>query len=155
MIYISHRGNLDGPTPEKENHPDYIMKALHQGFDVELDVWFINNKYYLGHNEPTYEIKEEFLYQDLFWQHAKNLEALSQLMSMSRFTDINCFYHISDDYVLTSKGWIWTYPGKPVVSGCIAVKPEKFLNWDVSKAFGICTDYPFKYKESVSANKDI
>ena len=24
MILIAHRGNLNGPFPEKENHPNYI-----------------------------------------------------------------------------------------------------------------------------------
>ena len=38
-LYISHRGNLTGPIPEKENTVDYINDAIHQGFDVEIDIW--------------------------------------------------------------------------------------------------------------------
>ena len=34
MILISHRGNLTGKNPERENHPDYIKEALDLGFDV-------------------------------------------------------------------------------------------------------------------------
>ena len=30
MKLISHRGNLKGPNPEQENHPDYIWDALSQ-----------------------------------------------------------------------------------------------------------------------------
>ena len=28
MLYISHRGNLDGINPELENNPKYISNAL-------------------------------------------------------------------------------------------------------------------------------
>ena len=38
MKFISHRGNLDGPMKEFENHPDYINDAIKKGFDVEIDV---------------------------------------------------------------------------------------------------------------------
>ncbi len=35
---ISHRGNLDGPIPERENSPDYIDQAIKWGFVVEIDI---------------------------------------------------------------------------------------------------------------------
>jgi hypothetical protein len=53
MILISHRGNLNGPNPERENHPDYIWEALRAGFEVEIDVWWVEGKFKLGHDEPT------------------------------------------------------------------------------------------------------
>ena len=28
MILISHRGNISGPIPDQENHPNYILKAI-------------------------------------------------------------------------------------------------------------------------------
>lgn len=151
MIVIAHRGNLDGPNSDKENHPEYIQEALKKGFDVEIDVWFIDGKFILGHDKPQYEVEEEFLYNGLFWQHAKNVEALDELMEISRFEDINCFFHNTDDCVLTSNGFIWTYPGKKIVgtppfSLSIAVMPERVPDWEFSKAFGVCTDFPFKYK---------
>jgi hypothetical protein len=145
VIIIAHRGNIDGPNPEKENHPDYILEAIKAGFDVEIDVWYVNGKYYLGHDEPQYEVEEKFLYQGYYWQHAKNVEALVQLMSISRFEDINCFFHNIDDYTLTSNGWIWTFPGKLIVDGSVAVMPERFPDWNISRAYGVCTDYPNKY----------
>ena len=36
MIYISHRGNLTGPNKKWENNPEYIRKALDDGFNVEI-----------------------------------------------------------------------------------------------------------------------
>ena len=35
MKIISHRGNVRGPIPEKENRPSYIDCALGNGYDVE------------------------------------------------------------------------------------------------------------------------
>ena len=40
MILISHRGNLKGINPQRENEPLYIVEALEKGFDVEIDVWW-------------------------------------------------------------------------------------------------------------------
>jgi hypothetical protein len=55
MILISHRGNLNGPNPERENHPDYIWEALRAGYEVEIDVWWVEGKFKLGHDEPQYD----------------------------------------------------------------------------------------------------
>ena len=43
MILISHRGNLNGKS-NMENRPGHINKALWQGFDVEIDVWYIDDE---------------------------------------------------------------------------------------------------------------
>ena len=59
MILISHRGNVDGIYPEMENNPIYINKALNSGYDVEIDVWCIDNRWYLGHDSPQYEITSD------------------------------------------------------------------------------------------------
>ena len=36
MILISHRGNIDGKIPEKENHPNYIDVTLGFGLQTGL-----------------------------------------------------------------------------------------------------------------------
>ena len=54
MIYIAHRGLFNGPDKEKENSPAQINQALFKGYDVEVDVWFKDGKWFLGHDEPTY-----------------------------------------------------------------------------------------------------
>ena len=76
------------------------------------------------------------------WCHAKNLEALKIMLS---YSDIHCFWHQEDDVTLTSRGYIWTYPGKPLTENSIAVKPEK-NNENVKKVLGICSDYVVDYK---------
>jgi len=50
MILISHRGNVSGPNPKMENSPLFIQSALEQGFNVEIDVWYKDKKFYLGHD---------------------------------------------------------------------------------------------------------
>ena len=143
-IIIAHRGNLDGPNSDKENHPDYIKEALKQGFDVEIDLWSIDNKLYLGHDGPQYETNWDFI-QDHMWVHCKNIEAFKTIIGGLSF--IHCFFHDTDDCTLTSEHWIWTYPGKPILCEWqVAVMPERVPDWDISKAGGICTDYPGKYK---------
>ena len=46
MIYISHRGNLDGKSEKDENNPEYVMNAVKKGFDVEIDVWFKEGNFF-------------------------------------------------------------------------------------------------------------
>ncbi len=37
MIWIAHRGNLEGPNKERENEPSYLKEAIEAGYDVEVD----------------------------------------------------------------------------------------------------------------------
>lgn len=155
LIYISHRGNINGKNPEMENHPDYIQKALDLGYDVEVDVWVKGDKFYLGHDEPKYEINKDFLKERYtkLWCHAKNIYALNALLELSH--SVNCFWHQNDDYTLTKFGFIWVYPNKKLIkskdkkliSNSIAVLPELYPDWDISKAIGICSDFIANYKK--------
>lgn len=151
MIFIiAHRGNVDGPNPERENMPAYIDEALKQGFDVEVDVWVVNEKIYLGHDRPTTPVSLQFLHDrsDKLWCHAKNLEALSLLLH----NHLHVFFHNTDAYVLTSKGIIWAYPGQSVNGHTICVLPEKGTNKteEIINALGICTDFASLYRKSLS-----
>lgn len=142
-ILIAHRGNLDGPNPEKENHPDYIMAAVSAGYNVEIDVWYTDGKLVLGHDKPQYEIPKSFWMPHEFWIHAKNIDALVEISKWKGAYLFNYFYHQTDDCVLTSRGFIWTYPDKPIISEHqIAVMPEIVgQDYNYSKAGGVCTDF--------------
>ena len=120
MILISHRGNLNGVS-SRENRPGYIHKALWQGFDVEIDVWYIDDEFWLGHDIPQYKIEENFLENPRLWCHAKNIDTLYKMTSNSL---IHCFWHQDDDVTLTSRGYLWTYPGKQLTKKSICVLPE-------------------------------
>ena len=149
IILISHRGNINGKNVNLENSPEYVKKALELGFDVEIDVWFDNDSFYLGHDEPKYMVPMEFLKNDKLWCHAKNIVALNKMLD----NDIHCFWHQKDDVTLTSKGVMWTYPGKELTEKSIQVMPEWYnSNIDKSvevskKAIGVCSDYIEKYKK--------
>jgi hypothetical protein len=147
MIYIAHRGNLKGPDPTNENKPEYLLKAISQGFFIETDLWVINNTLYLGHDSPDYKIEIDFLLgiQEYLFCHCKNIDALYFLIK--NYSNIECFYHDKDDCVLTSKNHIWNNIGKQLTDASICVMPEKDNNNQIpKKCFGVCTDFPIKYK---------
>jgi len=142
MKLISHRGNINGINKDLENNPKYINDALNQGYDVEIDLWFIDNKWFLGHDEPQYEIEEKFLINNKFWIHAKNGDAFYKIFK--NYT-LNVFWHTTEDWILTTKGYIWTYPNKKLYAESICVLPELGYNGDLKKCHGICSDYILQY----------
>jgi hypothetical protein len=135
---ISHRGNTSGPNKEYENHPNTISSLLKKNIDCEIDVWFIENKFYLGHDFPQHDVEESYILQKGLWCHAKNLEALYK---MNTIGDIHFFWHENDDYTLTSKNIIWTYPDKKTTSKSIIVDLNK--NWRDKNynCLGVCVDW--------------
>jgi hypothetical protein len=150
MIYISHRGNIDGKKPHLENHPDYIEEALNLGYDVEIDLWYVDDKFMLGHDEPQYEIEWDSWINyktHKLWIHCKNIEAMVWLDENTK--DVNYFWHEEDTATLTSFGYIWAYPGKQPIRGSIAVMPER-SNDDISQCKGICSDIIKKYKDEIT-----
>jgi len=142
MKLISHRGNINGPNKEKENKPSYIEDSLNSGYDVEIDVWNIKDKWYLGHDEPQYEVKYNFLTLNKLWLHAKNGNALYLLL---KDNNCNVFYHTDEDWILTSKKYIWTYPNKTLYPNSICVLPELGFNGNIKECHGICSDYIVLY----------
>ena len=146
MILIAHRGNLDGPSPEKENHPDYIHAAVKQGYAVEIDLWFVAGDLFLGHDEPQYRINEKYLdllaSDNILWTHIKNIEAFEYLAKNGK-REWNYFWHQEDDYTLTSLGHIWALPGSKLTPNTICVMPEKasYYEDEILNSQGVCSDY--------------
>lgn len=142
---IAHRGNMEGPT-KWENHPDYLLRTLSQGFDCEVDVWLVDGKIFLGHDRPEHMVKKAFLEKTGFWLHAKNLEALNYLLTQG----LICFWHENDAYTITSNGFIWANIGKPVNHNTILVslsKDDFFESLSVNP-YGICSDYVLDLRKS-------
>lgn len=143
MKYIAHRGLLKGPNKDLENHPQQIETALNLGFDVEVDLWVVNNKLYLGHDDPQYRICYSWLEDNRLWVHAKNTEALDYLV-VNNITE-NYFWHDRDRYTLTSSGYVWANIGEPLTRKSVMVMPEivdpKLENTINIICFGICSDY--------------
>ena len=147
MFYISHRGNLNGPNKKDENKIEYINQALDKNFDVEIDLWFLNKNFFLGHDYPLYKVNRNFLKNNKFWIHAKNLECFYELGK----SNLNYFWHESDKVIFTSKGYYWNFPGTKLdKKNSIYVLPENNNKFDKSlKYVGICSDYILKYKKKI------
>jgi len=146
MKVICHRANLDDDSKNLENNPIQIKKCINLEFDVEIDVWYINQKFMLGHDFPLYEVNYSFLQNNKLWCHAKNYHALKNMINN---TKINCFWHQHDDYTITSKGFMWGYPNVQLMDNSIAVMPEitQYSLQDLKRCYAICTDKPFYYKK--------
>ena len=151
---IAHRGNINGSNPGRENTVPYIEEAIEKGFDVEIDVRAVERKkperrayispytYVLGHDGGETEVGYEWLlrHSEKLWVHCKDLTSLRALYG----TPLNYFWHQEDDFTLTSKNIIWTYPLKNItdksVIVCFTQEEAKFWNGE-SQIFGICCDW--------------
>ncbi len=144
MLLISHRGNINGRDQSWENYPPYIENAINRGYHCEIDVWYDKGEWYLGHDNAEYKVSYQFLQNEKLWCHAKTIESLNAMLMQG---GIHCFWHESDKYTLTSKNYIWTYPGfdVPLGSKSICVVPER-CNMDVSNFYGVCSDFVERYK---------
>jgi hypothetical protein len=152
MIYISHRGNIDGKKPHLENSLSYIDDAIELGYDVEVDLWHVDGNFFLGHDEPQYSVTFDWINDraNRLWVHCKNVEAIEYFIENDfKCSDINWFWHENDLMTLTTFGYAWVYPGKQPIKGSIAVMPERG-NDDISRCGGICSDIIKKYKDEIT-----
>lgn len=151
MRIIAHRGNLCGPEPATENHPVYIDRAIQAGFDVEVDLWLVDNLWMIGHDEPQHIVGQKWLdgRASHLWLHCKHLESLHALAAER--SPLNYFWHEEDAHTLTSHGYVWTYPGQPGGPHSVIVDLEGQAAYDPpmrasSQAlYGVCTDYPYHF----------
>ena len=79
MYLISLRGNILGVDSKKENKPYQIQEVIRMGLHCWVDVWWHNEGFYLGTNEPYYPIKPAFLNMFALWCNAMNFETLIKL----------------------------------------------------------------------------
>lgn len=141
--WIAHRGNLDGPNEERENSLDYLWEALTKGFQIEVDVWMKRGQLMLGHDHPQYPINIGFLLAPGRWCHAKNIGAMEILLQ----SGAHCFWHRDDAITLTSRGFVWTYPGTQLIANsvCLLLNKPESIEW--TNAIGVCSDYVAKARE--------
>jgi hypothetical protein len=141
-----------------ENSSKQIDYVLSLGFECEIDVWLINGQIVLGHDSPEEVVTLDWLTRrsSHLWVHCKNLESLDFFASST--SKLNFFWHQSDDYTLTSRGYIWTYPGKQLSPLSVLVLPEinldtghESLHFSDRKCLGICSDYVQKIKLDLSS----
>jgi hypothetical protein len=144
MVYIAHRGNVNGRVESYENQPAYIDKAIELGYDVEIDMWWVDGRTYLGHDEPQYEVDDEWLSQraDKLWVHCKNVELLNWI----RNTILYYFWHTNDDYTLISNKMVLVKPGQKLIENSICCMPEMGYIGDITKCYAIMTDNIKEYE---------
>jgi hypothetical protein len=98
----------------------------------------------LGHNKPQYEINNDWLVERVnkLWVHCKNVESLNWIKN----TELHYFWHEEDTLTLTSKNYVWVYPGKQPIVDSIAVMPE-IHNDNISNCLGVCSNFIKKYND--------
>ena len=147
MILISHRGNINGKNLNIENHPSYIDKAIEAGYDVEIDVWYLEGRLFLGHDSAQYIVDIHWLEDrsPSLWIHCKNMDALSYFNEYDDTISkqFNYFSHDVDMGVLTSHRYIWS---TNLYNRGILVLPEVFGKEPFEGTIGICSDVIQNYK---------
>ena len=132
---------MTGKNVDRENSPEYIIEALEKGFDVEVDVWLVGKEFHLGHDKPQYPIATRILQNGKLWCHAKDIKTLFALLA----SNTHCFYHTDEKVALTSRGYLWTYPGEQLTPASIAVLPDVRMSGG-----GICSDIIEEVREKCS-----
>jgi hypothetical protein len=139
---IAHRGLIDGPNHQAENSMTTTTEWCRQGRASEIDIWWHQGRFWIGHDEPREPVSPECLHSEYLWIHAKNPEGLYHLQKLSneKGWGLRIFYHTDEDYVLTTTGDTIIYPGLPDMEGWTYMMPESS---DVipTVAAKICSDY--------------
>jgi len=138
--WILHRGLSNGPVdnPLLENNEMLLKEKITQGWEVEIDIWKIDEKFYLGHDKPSTLLNDiSLLESSNVWVHCKNITAAIACQNLQA----NFFIHDTDIAVLTSKQWIWCYPGTTAERKSVCVLPERTTIKDFSDVGAVCSDY--------------
>ena len=142
MKIISHRGNIRGEVPSRENAPSYIDCAIGNGYDVEIDLRVVDGELWLGHDEPQYKVTHRWIRErrNSLWIHCKNLEAAKETWIYQSFC------HTDDPFVFTSTGHIWLHDFSMLVDNKVIIplmnENDILQMKNFNNAFAVCTDYP-------------
>jgi len=159
---ISHRGNLDGKDPTRENTIEAITGAMALGYSVEFDVRMHGDTFWFGHDYPQRLIDLGRLtdliksYGGTLYAHCKTIETLQHFVNQHKQGEqIVPFFHDNDECVLLRTNKIWVHPKMHDLADyypndTILVCPEWFDAFWMNTGFaGICTDFPNKIKSSI------
>lgn len=141
MRLIAHRGNIWGPSPDRENTVPYVEEALEAGYDVEVDVWSDGEGFYMGHDPlPMHHnlVSRDFLEHPGLWIHAKSERTL---YALSNNLFLHTFAGDRDPFVLTSHGFIWSITDQNLTPKSILMHAGNLQGLAVPKCFGVCSDY--------------
>jgi hypothetical protein len=140
---IAHRGNLNGPIPERENHPDYLVEALNCGVEVEVDVWVTDGKIFFG----EHEVGETFVYlisKDA-WFNCKNPEAVEYFKTRNDGENYKYFYETDGGKIVSSTGHEWVEAPLDLEeeqsSEVIVLDLSEGHDYKYGEVFAVCTDF--------------
>jgi hypothetical protein len=148
MIYISYQGIYDGTNYEYANTPNQIGKAFGYGVSVMTDVWRVDDKLYLGTDQPLTEVTAKYLQGNRWYINARNTAMQTWLAEQDSKLYPNWFYFPSmppPAYVTASNGKLITPGTVPINNNSIIFLPEIDDKGCFStvklKCFGICSTY--------------
>jgi glycerophosphoryl diester phosphodiesterase len=148
MILISHRGNLNGRIPERENSLEYIDEAIDMGFYVEIDVRTKENDLYLGHDEPQYLVTLDWLNErsEFLYIHVKDFKSLDALIM---YNNLKIFFHTLEEHVIINNTKVfWSHDIKNIseksIIPLLSLDEIKLNSHLKNNVFGICSDYIIK-----------
>ena len=172
MEIISHRGNLDGPDPARENTTEAITGAMALGYPVEFDLRYHDGKFWLGHDEPQYPFEYNKLTEaygtaenqfGTLYAHCKTVETLQRILEVPDIMedlflwDIVPFYHDVDECILLNNGLVWVHP-RALFNAQAATKYSIFVHPELvdlsgntkNEIYGVCTDFPNQLKANLA-----
>lgn len=148
MIYISYQGIYDGTNYEYANTPNQIGKAFGYGVSVMTDVWRVDNKLYLGTDQPLTEVTAKYLQGNRWWINARNTDMRNWLAEQNSKLYPNWFYFPSmppPPYVTASNGKLITPGTVPINNNSVIFLPEISDRGCFStvklRCFAICSTY--------------
>jgi len=149
MFYISYQGIFNGSDYEDANTPKQIGKALSAGFSVNIDVWRIDNKLYVGNNQPTIEVTEKYIQGNRFWINAKNTDMQTWIATQPPRLYPNYFHFEASTppppYATASNGKLITPGTVPINLNSVMYLPEindrSLLTMVKVRAYAICSTY--------------
>jgi hypothetical protein len=144
MKIISHRGNINGIVTDRENRPSYIDCAIQLGYDVEVDIRYLDGKFWLGHDTPDYIIEPNWILarSNSIWFHCKNIDSAHKLKDLG--ISLKYFCHTSDPYVPTSTGHLWVHDLNATLNNNCIIPLLGFKDveqYNSNCVYAVCTDY--------------
>jgi hypothetical protein len=151
MFYISYQGIYDGSNYEDANTPPQISKAQQKGFSCLIDVWRIDNKLYVGNNQPTIEVTEKYIQGNRFWINAVNTDMQTWIATQPPKLYPNYFHFEASTppppYATASNGKLITPGTVPINNDSVMFLPEindrSLFSMAKVRAYAICSTYLF------------
>lgn len=140
MLLISHRGNISGRNPERENTAKYIEEALNLGYWVEVDLWQdACSELFFGHDCYSGEKADKnLLLNPKILAHCKDRFSLDFCWQ----NNLNFFFHEKDFLTVSSKGWVIAHSETKPTKNTIHMLPEikGYSKESLKDCAGVCSD---------------